>query len=347
LPPPEATDAIPLLIADGDIPTTRLVARELRAVYPDVEVRIPDTLFGADARNRPILVSRLCHPSLRWLPAYLGERGHAYAYFLDDNFWELTPEVDPHLAAFFGHPAVLATLDAFVRGSRRVIVWSARLGDYVRGRFPGHDVVAVDAGFDVDAVRAPLAAAAAMPPSTDGVFRVGYPTTRKPALAPLLCALVAQAEQHFGTKVQFEFMGWMPEALGSARNATLLPQIDDYASYLAFMIGRSWGAGIAPLLPGRFESFKTDIKYREYGGCRIAGVYSDVPPYTDAVDNGRTGLLVRNDPAAWLAVLARLQAAPAERAAIAATAFADVSTRRDLHATGRRLAAALPGWVGR
>jgi hypothetical protein len=221
-------------------------------------------------------------------------------------------------------------------------VWSPRLADYVRARFPGHEVVAVDAGFDMDAVAAPLAAvAAAPPPRPDEVFRVGYPTTRKPALAPLLCALVAQAEQHFGRALQFEFMGWMPEALGTAPNATLLPQIDDYAQYLAFMIGRGWGAGIAPLLSGRFESFKTDVKYREYGGCRIPGIYSAVPPYTDSVVDGRTGLLVANDPAAWLAALVRLRSDPAEGAALATAAFADVSLRRDVKQTGARLAAAL------
>jgi hypothetical protein len=330
-----------LLVADGDIPTTRLVARELRAVYPEVEVRIPDTLFGADVHRRPILVSRLCHPSLGWLPGHLHQRGCPYAYFLDDNFWELTPDVDPHLAAFFGHPAVVATLDAFVRSARRVIAWSPRLADYVRARFPGHDVVAVDAGFDLDAVAAPLAMMDAMVRERDGIFRVGYPTTRKPALEPLLCALVARAEQQFGRALQFEFMGWMPEALGSASNATLLPQIDDYAQYLAFMIGRGWGAGIAPLLSGRFESFKTDVKYREYGGCRIPGIYSAVPPYTDSVVDGRTGLLVANDPAAWLAALVRLRSDPAEGAALATAAFADVSLRRDVKQTGARLAAAL------
>ena len=341
MPHPAATDAIPLLVADGDIPTTRLLARELRVAFRDVEIRIPDTLFGADVRDRPLLISRLCHPSLSWLPAHLHAGGHPYAYFLDDNFWELTPEVDPHLASFFGHPAVIATLDTFVRHARRVIVWSPRLRDFVRTRFPGSDVVMIDAGFDVAAVAAPLAAAAAMPPVDDGVLRVGYPTTRRPGVARLLGDIVAGADAHFGASVHFEFMGWMPDALGAARNATLLPQIDDYEHYLEAMIGRRWGAGIAPLLPGRFESFKTDIKYREYAGCRIPGVYSDVPPYCDVVVDGRTGLLVPNEAAAWLAALARLRANRAAGLAIADAAFTDIRTRRNLERTGTRLAAAL------
>jgi hypothetical protein len=327
-----------LLIADGDIPTTRLVARELRVVHPEVEVRVPDTLFGADVRRRPVLISRLCHPSMRWLPGYFAEQGSRYAYFLDDNFWELTDESDPYLAEHFRHPAVPATLDAFIRGAWRVVVWSARLAEYVRHRFPGVDVACVAAGFDLSAVAKPLAAAGAR---RDGDFCVGYPTTRKVALAPLLHEIVERTRAAFGDTVRFEFMGWMPDTLGNSPNATLLPQVDDYAAYLAFMIGRGWDAAIAPLMPGRFESFKTDIKYREYGGCRIPGIYSRVPPYDDSVEDGRTGILVANEAQAWVDAIARLRSDRALGHTIADAAFADIAARRDISITGRRLAEAI------
>lgn len=337
MPSPVPTERAPLLIADGDIPTTRLVARELRVVHSEVEVRIPDTLFGADVRGRTIVVSRLCHPTLRWLPAYIAQRGASYAYFLDDNFWELTRESDPYLAAFFTNREVVATLDTFVRGARRVVTWSPRLAAYVRERFPAADVACVPAGFDASLVRGSLAATRA--PRADGVFRVGYPTTRKVALGPLLHEIVAGARAQFGTAMQFEFMGWMPDSIAAADNATLLPQVDDYAAYLAFMVGRRWDAAIAPLMPGRFESFKTDIKYREYGGCRIAGLYSHVAPYVDSVTDGRNGLLVPNEPREWIDALARLRARPALGESIARTAQDDIATHRDIAVTGRQFAA--------
>lgn len=333
------TDRAPLLIADGDIPTTRLVARELRVVHPEVEIRIPDTLFGADVRERTIVVSRLCHPTLRWLPAYIAQRGATYAYFLDDNFWELTRESDPYLAAFFTNPEVVATLDTFVRGARRVVTWSPRLAAYVRERFPAADVACVPAGFDASLVPGVLAAMPA--PRTDGVFRVGYPTTRKVALAPLLHEIVTGARAKFGTTMQFEFMGWMPDSIAATGNATLLPQVDDYAGYLAFMAGRRWDAAIAPLMPGRFESFKTDIKYREYGACRVAGLYGNVPPYVDSVVDGCNGLLVPNAPQAWLDALSRLRAQPALGEAIARAAYDDIMAHRDIAVTGRQFAAAV------
>ena len=49
--------SIPLLIADGDIPTTHLFARVLRAAHDGVETRYAKTFFGADIA-RPHVAER-------------------------------------------------------------------------------------------------------------------------------------------------------------------------------------------------------------------------------------------------------------------------------------------------
>lgn len=332
----------PLVVGDGDIATTRLVARELEAVYPEVEIRIPETLFGARFEGRPVVISRLCHPSYGWLPEYLAERNVPYAYFLDDNFWELTPEVDVHLAAFFNHPAVLATLEHFVRAARRVIVWSQRLQGYLAHRFPDVEVVQVAPGFDTSAPRRLLAAASTPDRAHDGVLRIGYPTTRRPGVTSLLTTVVKHVAAQRAGAAKFEFVGWMPDALADVPHVTLFPHVDDYGRYLEFVISRRWDIGIAPLTGGRFESYKTDIKYREYGGCRIPGIYSRVPPYVGVVTRGRTGLLAANDADAWIEALDTLLEAPSLRERIAGTAFDDVTQHRDLSVTGPRFAELVP-----
>jgi len=328
----------PLVVADGDIATTRLVARELEAVYPEVEIRTADALFGTRFDHRPVVISRLCHPSFSWLPDFLAERGIRYAYFLDDNFWELTPDVDRHLASFFNHPAVLATLDGFVRGANRVIVWSRLLREYLVARFPEADVVFTAPGVDASAIDRLFATRTAAAETRGNEVRVGYPTTRRPGVASLLAAIVAHFAATRGGAVRFEFVGWMPDELMGAPYVTLFPHVADYAAYLDLVASRRWDVGIAPLAGGRFESFKTDIKYREYGACRIPGIYSRVPPYSDVVVDRTTGRLADNDAAAWIAALEALVDSPPTREAIAAAAHDDVVRHRDLRVTGRRFA---------
>jgi hypothetical protein len=313
----------PLLIADGDIPTTHLFARVLRAAHGDLEIRYAGTLFGAEVRRAHVLISRFCMPSHAWLPRYLERRNVGYLYLLDDNFWALSADVDPHLAAFYGHPAVVATLDQLVLGARAVVVWSRRLGEAVRARLPGTRVEYLNPPFDTDKASALLASANGARGDA-GIVRIGYPTSRRPAVAALLEAVVRHIAARFQGRVLFEFVGWMPDGLADVRGVTLFQHMPDYEQYLAFKVSRRWDVGLAPLPGSAFDACKTSVKYREYGGCGIAGVYSNVPPYTDDVADGRTGLLVDNRVDAWVAALERLIESPEERRTIAANAKANV-----------------------
>ncbi|HKW79428.1 MAG TPA: glycosyltransferase [Casimicrobiaceae bacterium] len=327
-----------LLIADSDIPTTRLLARELGEGFAGLELRIAPDLFGAAVEGRPVVVSRLCYPRYSWLPHRLAGMGGRYAYFIDDNFWEITSAIDPRLARFFRHPATLATLDSFVRHAAVVLTWSRPLRDFVAARFAEARVEFVAPGFDVARAEALGRQAAAATGADDGAIRIGYPTTPRPGVSELIVAVVEHFLRVRGQAVIFEFIGWLPEALDGLPNVTFHPWIGDYDRYLEFKIGRRWHIGIAPLPGGGFERYKTDNKYREYGGCRIPGVYSDVSPFRESVDNARTGLLVADSPQAWIAALERLIDSPSLRVSIAEAAFDDVARRHDLRTTGRRLA---------
>jgi hypothetical protein len=336
--PQDASFAVappPLLVADGDIPTTQLLARVLCAAHGGVEIRYPETLFGADVHRAHVAISRFCHPSHAWLPDYLAARGIGYVYVLDDNFWALTPEVDPYLAPFYGHPATVETLDRFIGRARAVAVMSRRLGEVIAGRLPGTRIEYLNPPFDTDVANALLRAAAA-PPREDGVVRIGYPTSRRPSVAALLEPVVRHVAQRYAGRVAFEFVGWMPDALAGVPGVSLLPHVADYARYLELKVSRQWDIGLAPLAGGAFDACKTSVKYREYGGCRVAGVYGDVPPYSDDVADGATGLLVPHRADAWIATLERLVDSPELRAAIAANAHADVEARFSQRASARR-----------
>ena len=330
-------DPAALLVADGDIPTTRLLARELREGFRDVEVRIAKHLFGAELAGRPLIVSRLCYPRFSWLPDHLSRHQLRYAYFLDDNFWEITHQTSLDLAAFFQHPATVETLDAFVRHAGVVVCWSPRLRDYVAARHPETIAEFVRPGFDVATVTKLLERRNARPAEPRRGIRIGYPTTARPRVAPLLIAVVRHFLEACGEEVMFEFIGWMPEGLSDLPNVVLHPWIADYDAFLEFKLGRRWDIGIAPLIGDVFDQFKTDNKYREYAGCGIPGVYSRVSPFAETVRDGVTGLLVDNEPSDWIAALEQMVRSPQLRTSIAAAAGDDVRRNYDLRVTGRHL----------
>ena len=333
-------DNVPLIIADGDIPTTHILAGALKQAFGDVEVRASENLFGATVDGRCVVVSRLCHPSFGWLPEYLADRNVSYAYFIDDNFWELTADVDVHLAEFYQNPAVTKTLDAFVGGAARVIVMSRRLGDYIRRRHPRAVIEYVVPGFDVDCVRA-LSASVTADAKPANEIRIGYPTTRRANVSALLVPVVETIVARHRGRVRFEFVGWAPDAVLRREGVDLHPFVDGYQRYLELMVRRRWDIGIAPLAQGSFEMYKTQVKYREYGGLGIAGIYSRVAPYVDYVIDGATGLLVENTAHAWISAIDRLIDDAALRAAIARNALADVQQNFNSNATARQLSALL------
>jgi len=330
-----------LLIADSDIPTTRLVARELREVFASLEVRTAPDIFGAVVTGRPVVVSRLCYPRYSWLPDHLARKDVRYAYFIDDNFWEITADIDVRLARFFRHPATVDTLDAFVRNAAVVVTWSEPLRDYVASRFSDICTEFVPPGFDVAKAAALLQRHRPPADGEDAVIRIGYPTTPRPRVSSLVVSLVEHFLRLYGRSVMFEFIGWMPEALRGLPNVVFHRWIGDYDRYLEFKISRRWHIGIAPLIGDGFEKYKTNNKYREYGGCMVPGIYSDVSPFRETVDDGKTGILVENDVDAWIGALEKLAASPVLRSAIARAAFDDVRKHHDLRTTGRHLADAV------
>jgi len=130
--------------------------------------------------------------------------------------------------------------------------------------------------------------------------------------------------------VAFEFAGVMPKGIEPRDRILFFPHTHDYKGYIRFQAARKWAIGLAPLIDHEANRSKTDNKYREYGACGCAGIYSDIPPYNDVVENSVTGLLVSNNGSAWLNALTDLIANPDKRVAISEAALGDVRSRYDI-----------------
>jgi hypothetical protein len=80
---------------------------------------------------------------------------------------------------------------------------------------------------------------------------------------------------------------------------TKLPPINNYKKYLLFLGTLENAVGIAYLEDSRFNMSKTQAKYRDFASAGIPAVYSNIPPYSNSIEQNQTGLLVENDPEAW------------------------------------------------
>ena len=321
-PPSESIRAAPLLIADGDIATTHIIARVIGAALGAPDIVYPKTLQQAQLNGRTIVVSRLCLPELAWLPGYLAARGIAYSYFLDDNFYELDSHYDVHNGAFFAHPAVQATLDKFLTGAERISVMSPTLASYLKARFPAQNIAQISPPIDLALIDRHRPASVST--ATARKLRIGYPSTRRPNVAELLASVVLRTLDRHHDDVEFEFMGWMPDALRGMPGVTFLPEVKGYENYVAAVQLRGWDLALAPLMDSLFENCKTNLKYREYAAFEVPGVYSNVPLYSSCVQQHQTGLLAENSVDAWLVALEQAITRPALRASIVAAARIDV-----------------------
>ncbi|GAB2799853.1 glycosyltransferase [Dyella kyungheensis] len=290
------------LIADGEIPTTAIVRQVLTRLVGAAEVH---TSVGQqfDAKTlaaRATIFSRAFDPALARLPRLIRRAGGRYALYLDDNFWEC--DATPELQAFFAAPSRLHALDEFVRHATVVVVNSGFLAERMRRRFPALNISVVPAHFDFSLIADEPPAAI----TSDAPLRVGYAGTTRGAAFDAAVEAIRRLLAKYPGRIEFEFIGFVPEALRDLDGVTVIDGHADYGQFLELKQARRWHVGLAPLLSSPFAQAKTNNKYREYGALGIAGIYSNVEPYASSVDNGVDGLLVDDSVDAWFGAIERL-----------------------------------------
>ncbi len=293
--PPRVVAILPRLC-----PSTWInIVKPLVALHEAGRVRAWITLESMasprDARDADLVVfCRNVRPDRAELLRTAVAAGVPVLYDLDDNFFEISPESAS--GRVLAQPEHLAMLTEYLSTASLVRVYSRPL--LARAGSLNSRVEMVASAIDLGQVRRP----ASLP---GGPVKLIYATSRlDDSLGRIFLPALRRLMDEEGRRVEAHFWGPRPPAeLPAARRHAV---VHDYDRFLRRFSAAGFEIGLAPLADDIFHRSKTNTKFREYGACGIAGVYSDVEVYSDCVRHGETGLLVANDSEAWYRALRRL-----------------------------------------
>lgn len=92
--------------------------------------------------------------------------------------------------------------------------------------------------------------------------------------------------------------GHAPRSLRMVPNAIHLPMME-WTRYRAFVAENRFHVAIAPALDTPFNRARSISKLHDHAAYGAAGIYSRQPPFDRIVTNGKSGLLLSNDPIEW------------------------------------------------
>jgi glycosyltransferase involved in cell wall biosynthesis len=218
---------------------------------------------------------------------------------LDDNFWDVPFESDPELARYHRLPLRIQQLEKYITHSSLIRVYSPVMKEIVAKLNP--KVRLLKAGFDFGMLRKP-----SFKGSSDKL-QIVYATSRIVDNQYLLFSeSLKKVLDTYSDKVELTIWGCQSSELVGYRGVRFMPLIPDYEKFLRSFSSFGFDIGLAPLEDTPFHRSKTNTKFRDYGACNIAGVYSDTPVYSSCVENNRTGILVNNDTESWFAGISKL-----------------------------------------
>ncbi|MGD0898818.1 MAG: glycosyltransferase [Thermoguttaceae bacterium] len=218
-----------------------------------------------------------------------------FLYDLDDNLFEVPPDCD--VGRYCRAPERQAMLTEYLRAADLVRVYSKTLEARVAALNPR--VERTFAPIDLDQV----AVAPASQPTDE--ISIVYATSRvRDDLSRIFLPALGRVLAEYPGRVRAHFWGHKPAILPTG--ASHHRPVCQYDHFLRRFSRAGFQIGLAPLADDQFYRSKTNNKFREYGACGIAGIYSNVDVYSDCVTDGRTGLLAANNSDDWYGAMVRL-----------------------------------------
>ncbi len=324
-----------LVIIEGHIPTTDIIVRALKEMprFDEIKVVTPNelclkTFFSGEYQ---ILFIRTCHPMWNMLIKFMKKNNTSFVYYLDDNFWELTG--NSPIAQCYQDKQIIQTLNQFVSLAHEVITGSENLAAYIRSRY-NTSAKYIHASFDFSLLNGVSQTPKnALCPSNSEPVKIIYSGSyyRDHDFKFIISALEKLLTE-YQDKIRMYFYGFVPPALKSFHNVIFDEKFYNYSSYIVKQYTENFDIGLAPLLNSLSNQAKSNLKYREYSACHIAGVYSNLAPYQNCITHGQNGLLAHENELEWYAALKSLIEDKSLRNKIIANANADVKNNYSIKA---------------
>lgn len=115
-------------------------------------------------------------------------------------------------------------------------------------------------------------------------------------LAPTLFTLLEKYE-HIDLEIGCQ--GYMPEILAKHPRVNILPNLP-WPEFKQHIKDNHGSIGLAPVLDTPYNRGKSVIKYFDIAAYGAFGIYSNLAPYNQFINNDIDGILVDNDPALWM-----------------------------------------------
>ncbi len=292
-----------LFVCSGLIPSAKLgVVKPLLALQKNKKLKFhivheKNYYAGLSIKYDAVVMCRAVSKVAYEIALDIVKSGSKLIYELDDNFFSIPTETV--IGRWHRHPINIFYHIKIMQLASCVRVYSDLL--YERVSKYNANVMRVNAYFDAELINSKGNVSY---PSSN-MLRILYATSRnddylKSIFEPAIIKVLSERDN-------VELHIW-----GANENKISHPRIkyyefeSSYELYIKKIMSLDYTIALAPMINDDFYNSKTNNKYREYGGMRIAGVYSNVPLYSSCVKNEITGLLVNNDEAEWVSAISKL-----------------------------------------
>lgn len=254
-------------------------------------------------------------------------KGKKIVFELDDNFEEIP--LDTYIGLYLRQYYRLHVIRRFYELSDVTRVFSDRL--FHQASRHNANLQRVNSYFDFSIVDG-----LTVRPSNDDVIKLAFPSSRidNNEIGMDFYEAVTTILSRYPGKVELHLWGnSIPAPLVGLEGVILNKSDKNYRRFVSTFFQSGFDIGLAPGNDNPFFHSKTNNKYREFGGCGIAGIYSNFPPYANSVVHKVTGLLVDSTPSDWIDAIELLISNKQLRTNIQRAAKEDVLNRYSLNST--------------